>query len=88
MELNEFVKLTLTQILSGVNDASGNEVALIGDGKSNPQYTKNVNFFLTISSKSDEAGLILVDTANGNVAKKQHLTRLEFSIPIIFQKIN
>ncbi|MEL0197928.1 MAG: hypothetical protein VW870_12860, partial [Rhodobiaceae bacterium] len=46
---------------------------------------KNIDFRLNIAGETDDDGVILVDPRNYNATKKQHITRLKFSVPIAFK---
>ena len=84
MDLKEFVAKTLDQILTGVNEASGSSVAKIADGSSKSDHTKNINFFVTVAFETRNAKAIIVDFAGQATADREHVSRLEFSIPIEF----
>lgn len=84
MELKEFVAKTLDQILTGVNEVNGSSVAKIADGNSDSEHTKNVDFFVTVAFETKSAETIIVDLAGQTTANREHVSRLEFSIPIEF----
>lgn len=86
MELKEFVAKTLDQILTGINEANGSSVAKIADGISDSDHTKNVDFFVTVAFEARSAKAIIVDFAGQTTANREHVSRLEFSIPIEFIK--
>lgn len=59
--------------------------AVIADENANKDRIKNIDFRLNIAGETDDDGVILVDPRNYNATKKQHITRLKFSVPIAFK---
>jgi hypothetical protein len=85
MQLKEFVKKTIEEIIDGVNEAKGETITVIADENANKDRIKNIDFRLNIAGETDDDGVILVDPRNYNPTKKQHITRLKFSVPIAFK---
>lgn len=85
IQLKEFVKKTIEEIIDGVNEAKGETIAVIADENANKDRIKNIDFRLNIAGETDDDGVILVDPRNYNATKKQHITRLKFSVPIAFK---
>ena len=83
MQLSEFVSKTLTEILTGVNEASGKTSMSIANESSCNEKIKNVNFFINVSYTSSNDAGIIVDLESYASNTEHNQTNIKFSVPIV-----